>query len=208
MSHVPTYTVVFAKAPVAGFAKTRLIPALGAQGAALLAQHLLAHAVAAAVQAQLGPVELCVTPKMDHAVFAQLRAEHGVALTLQGEGDLGARMDRALTRALVNHRQVVLIGTDAPALGSDMLRSASEALKTADAVFVPALDGGYVLVGLRAPAPELFKNMVWSTATVMQETRERALVCGMCVVELAAVADIDEPSDLCHVPPQWAQFLT
>ena len=80
-------------------------------------------------------------------------------MTLQGDGDLGARMDRALTRALAAHDAAMLIGTDAPALDAAALRRAAAALARHDAVFVPALDGGYALVGLRRPASGLFAGV-------------------------------------------------
>ena len=198
-----TALVVFARAPVAGAAKTRLIPALGAAGAALLAERLLAHAVAAAVHARLGPVELCVTPDATHPSFGRLAREHGVSLQQQGEGDLGERMALALARALSAHRAAVLIGSDAPGLDAAALCAAAAALASHDAVFVPALDGGYALVGLTRPAPELFTGMAWSTSRVMADTRERARAAGLRCAELPPVADIDEPDDLAHLPPGW-----
>ncbi len=204
MTAVSTHLIVFAKAPLAGQAKTRLAPALGAAGAAALAERLLDHAVAAAVAAGLGTVELCVTPAATHPAFLRLQAQQGLHLTLQGEGDLGERMDRALTRALRHSACVLLIGTDAPALDATMLRAAAAALSgaaaEADAVFVPALDGGYALVGLRRAAPALFAGIAWSTPAVMQQTRAQAAAAGLRLAELPAVADIDEPADLMHLP--------
>jgi glycosyltransferase A (GT-A) superfamily protein (DUF2064 family) len=103
---------------------------------------------------------------------------------------------------------VLLMGSDAPALKAPVLRAALQALDTADAVFVPALDGGYVLVGLCRAAPMLFEGMAWSTPQVMQHTRERAAAAGLRVAELAALSDIDEPADLVHVPEGWLDGLT
>jgi rSAM/selenodomain-associated transferase 1 len=198
-----TALIVFAKAPVAGLAKTRLIPALGAAGAAALAERLLVHAVEAAVSAGFDAVELCTTPDTHHPVFTLLTRQHGLALAAQGEGDLGTRMHRALARALLQHDRALLIGSDVPGLDAARLRQADAALATHDAVFVPALDGGYALVGLRRPAPQLFEGMAWSTPQVMQQTRQRAAASGLCVAELVALPDIDEPADLVHLPPGW-----
>ena len=195
--------IIFAKAPVAGLAKTRLIPALGAAGAAALAERLLVHAAAAAVAARLGPVELCVTPDAQHPCFQQLALQHGLHLELQGEGDLGQRMHRALQRALQGHSRVLLMGADAPVLDAALLRQAAAALDSHDAVFVPALDGGYALVGLKQPRPRLFDGMTWSTVHVMQDTRERARDAGLSWTETAPVADIDVPADLQHLPAGW-----
>jgi rSAM/selenodomain-associated transferase 1 len=143
-----TALIVFAKAPEAGRAKTRLIPALGAEGAAALAARLLDHALQQAADAGLAALELCVAPDATHPRLQAAAARHGAALTLQGEGDLGARMQRALSRRLALHERVLLIGTDAPSLDARVLHAAAAALDGHDAVFVPALDGGYALVGL------------------------------------------------------------
>jgi rSAM/selenodomain-associated transferase 1 len=193
--------IVLAKAPVAGLAKTRLIPALGAAGAAQLAERLLAHAVAAGMAAGFDAVELCGSPDAGHPAFARLAARHaGLRLAAQGEGDLGARMHCALARRVAAGAHVLLIGSDAPALDAAMLRAAAQALARHDAVFVPAHDGGYALVGLARLAPMLFTDMAWSTPRVMAETRERARATGLRWAELPPVADIDEPADLVHLP--------
>jgi rSAM/selenodomain-associated transferase 1 len=193
--------IVMAKAPVAGFAKTRLIPALGAEGAAALAARLLDAAVAQA--SAFGEVDLCCAPDTRHPAFQRLADTHSIVLSEQGEGDLGARMARAFERQLAQHGAALMIGTDAPSIDAAMLQRAAHALGDADAVFIPALDGGYALIGLRRPAPTLFTNMAWSTATVMAHTRERLRAAGLRHTELPAVADIDEPADLQHLPPGW-----
>ena len=195
--------IVLAKAPVAGYAKTRLIPALGAAGAAALAQRLLDHAVAQARAARLGPVEVCCAPDSDQPLFARLAALAGVALSCQAPGDLGERMAQALHRALAITPRALLIGSDAPALDAAMLQRAAQALDQADAVFVPAFDGGYALVGLRRPAPSLFDAMAWSTDSVMADTRQRLAAAGLRHVELPPLADIDGPADLVHLPAGW-----
>jgi uncharacterized protein len=201
---VNTTVIVFAKAPVPGFAKTRLMPALGAEGAAALAQRMLSHAVEQACLAGLGPVEICATPDTSHPSFAQLAAQHGVDLTSQGNGDLGQRMHRAFCRVLLPPAgRALLIGTDAPALNAVMLREAADLLIRHDAVFVPAIDGGYALVGLQCADPRWFSDMSWSTPSVMQTTRERLKAASAQWAELPPVADIDEPADLAHLPPAW-----
>jgi rSAM/selenodomain-associated transferase 1 len=204
-----TALIIFAKAPVAGQAKTRLMPALGAEGSARLAQQLLMHAVQQAAQVPWASLELCVSPDTSHPAFAQaqnIARNTGYAhwdLSLQGDGDLGQRMHRALLRGLSRHTAVMLMGTDAPGLNATVLQEAAQALMTHDAVFVPALDGGYALVGLRRPAPELFEGMVWSTPEVMAETRIRAHQAGLLWCELAPVHDLDEPTDFQHLPLDW-----
>jgi len=124
-------------------------------------------------------------------------------LSAQGEGDLGVRMHRALARALHTHRHALLIGSDVPALDAAMLQRADAALAQADAVFVPARDGGYALVGLRRAEASLFEGVDWSTSRVMAQTRERAAAAGLHIAELPPVADIDTPADLAHLPAGW-----
>jgi len=204
---VSTHLIVFAKAPVPGLAKTRLAPALGADGAAALAERLLRHALAQATAAGLGAVELCAAPDPAHPALRAAAAAVGAELTAQGDGDLGLRMHRALARGLAHHGRALLMGTDAPALDATRLRAAAQALATHDAVFVPALDGGYALVGLRRADPRWFQGMTWSHARVMDDTRDRLRAAGACWAELPAVADIDEPADLVHLPPGWRDGL-
>jgi len=195
--------LIFAKAPVPGFAKTRLVPALGAAGAAALAERMLAHAAQAGAQAGLDTVEICAAPDPSHPIFSSLSQAHGLALTAQGAGDLGQRMHQAFERVLSHHATALVIGTDAPALDAAVLARAQAELACNDAVFVPALDGGYALVGLRAPQRALFEGMAWSTPTVMAHTRERLRAAGLRWAELPPVADVDEPADLVHLPAGW-----
>lgn len=202
-----TTVVVFAKAPVAGLAKTRLAPALGAEGAAALAARMLQHTLAQAAAAGLGPVELCAAPDASHPALREAAAAHGATLAVQGDGDLGARMHRAFCRHLPRQGGALLIGTDAPGLDAAVLRDAAQALASHDAVFVPALDGGYALVGLRESDERCFAGMTWSHARVMEDTRERLRAAGLRWKELPAVADVDEPADLVHLPAGWLDAL-
>lgn len=197
--------VVLAKTPLAGFAKSRLIPALGAEGAAALAEQLLRRTVREANAARVGPVELCGTPDIDGPLFQELQQLHGVQLTKQIGADLGERMARALNRWVWSNGRCILIGTDAPAVDAKVLQRAAAALDRADCVFVPAYDGGYALVGLRQEVPCIFTKIDWSTPSVMETTRERVLDSGLSLVELDAVHDIDEPADLAHLPESWAK---
>lgn len=206
-----TALIVFAKAPVAGQAKTRLVPALGEAGAAALAERMLQHTMDAALAAGPAALELCVTPDASHPGVVGQARRRGVGLSLQGEGDLGLRMQRALLRHLQTRPRALLLGTDAPALDAPLLQRAAAALHAHDAVFVPALDGGYVAIGLRRGAAEaaraVFEHMTWSTPEVMAETRRRLATAGLHWVELPPVADIDEPADLVHLPPGWLHRL-
>ncbi len=205
-----TQLIVMAKAPLPGLAKTRLIPALGADGAARLAARLLAHTLQQARAADLGDVLLACAPDTTHPAFAAQAALGGVTLVPQGDGDLGARMQRLLAHALASAARALIIGTDAPALDAAVLRAADAALAQpgTDAVLVPAADGGYALLGLRreaaARASSLFEAMPWSTPQVLAETRRRLAAAGLRHAELATLHDIDEPADLQHLPGRLA----
>jgi len=197
-------TLVFARAPVAGQAKTRLIPALGAHGAARLHRRLVRQALAVASGASPGEVELWCAPDCRHPFFAECAREFGCSLHAQPAGDLGERMRAALAAAL----PALLLGSDAPRLGVDALRNAGLALVSGnDCVLVPALDGGYVMIGLSVPAPGLFQNMPWGGPEVLAETRQRCVRLGLSLVELAACSDLDRPEDLALCPPHLLDGL-
>lgn len=187
---------VFAKAPIPGLAKTRLIPALGTRGSARLQRQLTRMAVRTAIAADLGPVTLWCAPDARHRFFRALHRTTGVACRDQTSGDLGERMHTAF-RLHCAAGPLLLIGTDCPPLSPRHLRDAAQALMVeAEAVFQPAEDGGYVLVGLRAPQPDLFHSIRWSTPSVMAETRDRVRTAGLAVQELEVLWDLDRPEDL------------
>ncbi len=195
----PVQIAVLAKAPLPGLAKTRLIPALGARGAARLQRQFTLATLRSAQSARLGAVTLWCTPDARHRFFRALRASTGVACLVQASGDLGARMHTAF-RVHCAQGPLLLVGTDCPALRPVHLRRAAQALVDGDdAVFIPAEDGGYVLVGLRRPQPALFTDMSWSTPGVMAQTRSRARALGLQVRELETLWDVDRPADLARL---------
>lgn len=199
--------MVFAKAPVSGRVKTRLIPALGAVGAARLARYLLDHTLEQARLAELGTVELCASPALATPDWADYSLSPEVECSAQGDGDLGARLARAAQRHLVQAVRVLLIGADCPALSARRLRAAAAALNAHDAVLYPALDGGYVLLGLRADHPSLFTAIPWSTAQVAALTLARMQTLGLHVWVGETLPDIDAPADLIHLPEHLGQAL-
>jgi hypothetical protein len=197
-----TPIIVFARAPVAGAAKTRLIPALGAAGAAALHERLVDRTLATAIAAGIGPVELCCAPDAAHPALAALARAHGATLGDQGRGDLGDRMLAAFRRTLAGRAGcAILIGSDCPALEPAHLRRAAASLAGgADAVLAPAEDGGYVLIGLKRAPASLFERIRWGEPTVMAETRERLAALGMRWEELETLWDVDRPEDLARLP--------
>ncbi len=185
---------VFAKAPVAGEVKTRLVPLLGEAAAAELHETLVRRALATAREAGLGPVSLWCTPDTGHPFFAACAAEFGAALQEQRGGHLGERMARAFERLLANG-PALLVGSDCPSLLASDLRAAATSLATHDAVVQPAEDGGYVLVGLARPVRGLFELIRWGEADVMRDTRDRLRSAGATWRELPMRWDIDRPED-------------
>jgi len=199
----PVRIVIIAKAPRPGYAKTRLIPALGAQGAATLAQQMLRHAVHIALQADIGPVELCAAPDKGDTAWAALALPPKLTWSDQGEGDLGERMARAAQRTLNQGESVLLIGTDCPQMDSSHLQRAAASLQTHHACLTPTLDGGYALLGLNQFHGSLFDHMPWSTAAVAAETRRRAAAVPWTLHLMPNLRDVDEPEDLHALPEGW-----
>jgi rSAM/selenodomain-associated transferase 1 len=191
-----TAVIVFAKAPQPGAVKTRLIPALGAEGAAALHTKLAKHALDTVRSASLKPVEMHCAPDADDPFFRYCQGHYGVALERQVTGDLGTRMHAAFAAALAAHARVLMIGTDCPALTARHLRQAEKALREGhDAVFAPCEDGGYALIGLTRADPKLFDGIAWSSASVMTETHERLKALGWKWHELETLWDVDRPED-------------
>jgi rSAM/selenodomain-associated transferase 1 len=186
---------VFARAPVAGEVKTRLVASLGAEGAARLHARLVRHALACASAAGVGRVELWCAPDASHPFFARCAAEFGASLRAQHGADLGSRMAHAFRAALGDNAALVLIGSDCPALTPQALRAAAAALATHEAAIAPAEDGGYVLVALSRPDPGIFSDIAWGGSGVMAETRARLERAGIRWKELETLWDIDRPED-------------
>ena len=185
---------ILAKAPIPGLAKTRLIPHLGADGAAALQRWLLRRALATALAADLGPVTLWCAPETDHPDFAACQALGPVRLCRQPDVDLGGRMHAAVAES--SAAGTLVIGTDCPALTPDVLREAAAALREHDAVVIPAEDGGYVLIGLRRPVHAVFQHVEWSTDRVMAQTRRQLQAAGLTWRELAPLWDVDRFEDV------------
>lgn len=196
-------TIVFAKAPRAGEVKTRLIPLLGAEGAAALHRQLTRRTLVTATDAGLGPVELHAAPDIDDAFLQDCAKRFGVALLPQRGNDLGERMRNAFDDALVRHGRVLIIGTDCPVLTLRHLDDAQAALQTHDAVLIPAQDGGYALIGLTRCDHRLFENIAWGGDTVLAATRERLRALKWRWHELETLWDIDRPEDY----RRWSELV-
>ncbi|MDP3811983.1 MAG: TIGR04283 family arsenosugar biosynthesis glycosyltransferase [Hydrogenophaga sp.] len=193
----PAAVAIMAKAPVAGLAKTRLMSLLGAAGAARAQRGFVLQTLSTVRAASTGAVTLWCAPDASHRFFRALSDRCGVHALVQADGDLGHRMASAMTHHFnrTPHTPLLIVGTDCPVLTPDHLQQAADALQTCDAVLIPAVDGGYVLIGLRRPVPEVFTEVGWSTPQVMAQTRERLHLAGASWYELPALWDVDEPAD-------------
>jgi len=191
-----TRLLVFAKAPRAGSVKTRLIPLLGAAGAAALHMRLIAHTLATARAAGISPLELHAAPDCDDPFLRRCARRYGAALVAQAPGDLGTRMAIALEQALLHSRSAILLGTDCAVLTARHLDAARRVLASGtDAVLAPAEDGGYALIGLARCDRRLFDGIAWGAACVMNQTRAALSELGWRWRELEMLWDVDRPED-------------
>jgi rSAM/selenodomain-associated transferase 1 len=185
---------VVAKEPVAGLAKTRLVPALGEVGAARAAAAMLADTLAA-VRASGADPWLCFTPAEARERLGRLAP--GFGLLAQGAGDLGDRLAACLGDLLgTGADRVVIVGADTPQVPPATYRRAFSLLDEADVVLGPALDGGYYLVAAKAARPDLFVGITMGTGTVLSETLARAAGAGLQVALLPPLRDLDRVEDL------------
>ena len=194
--------IVFTRFPRPGTTKTRLIPALGREGAAALQRRLTGMTLAAVEP-------LRQDSGQDRGVVVEIRYAGGHRAAMldwlgdrylygaQGRGDLGERLARAGRDAFRRGAtKVVIIGTDCPALTAEVVSRAFLHLATADLVVGPALDGGYYLIGLNRPTPELFKDIPWGSSLVLRATLAQAGRLGLSAARLPILRDLDRPEDL------------
>lgn len=188
--------LIFVKTPLVGGVKTRLIPVLGAEGAAALHRRLVARTLTMTLSAALCPVQCWYWPSLDDPVFDPWKDHPGISFHRQPEGDLGDRMLAAASRALGDAVAAVLIGADCPLLGAEHLEQALHMLDQRDAALGPAEDGGYILLGLRRAEPAVFRGVDWGTHRVLEQTRARLRALGWEWEELPVLRDLDRPEDL------------
>ena len=189
--------IVFARAPRAGQAKTRLIPALGADGAASFYRCLLLDRCDQMRALDDVAAIVAFTPDDAHSELAELLPS--IPLWAQGDGDLTARLVRATNRAFAEgYGPVLVMDSDSPTLPPSFVADAIAALQAGerDAMIVPATDGGYVLLGLNQPSPAVFEAIPWSSDQVLATTLARAEAAGLSVGLMPAWRDIDEPEDV------------
>ncbi len=191
---------VFARAPRLGAVKTRLETTLGTVSTLAVYRRLLARALTCAAASQAEHAFLYAAQANEVAYFERQLEPTRWRVATQTGADLGARMANCFAELLAAHRAVVVIGSDIADMHSDDLNAAFAALQgDHECVIGPSADGGYWLIGLRAPQPNLFCDISWSSATVYAETRTRITASGMSCAEVALRHDIDEAADLAHL---------
>ena len=190
--------IQFAKAPEAGKVKTRLIPALGEQGALALHKRLIRKVFAELTKAKLCQIELWVSGYRVAPFFNKLiENTKACPIHLQTEGDLGQRMQHALEQVLTNCSYALIVGSDCPAVTQDYLEQALVALEQgADVVIGPAEDGGYVLIGMRRVYSKLFNDIDWGSDRVFAQTEEKLKSIACTWIKLPELWDVDRPEDL------------
>ena len=208
MSRSSYKIIVLAKAPIAGQAKTRMIPQLGEAGAAQLQQRLLQHTISLCHQAQLADIALYCSPNTQQPIFQQLQQEYGISLHQQQGNDIGQRMHHAIEEQLRQKSKVVLVGTDCPSLNAGHLKAAFDSLSQQSPLAIaPAKDGGYVLIAATRIHPAIFQNIHWSSERVYAQTQQAIKQLGWQHTQLQILRDLDTPDDLKYLNKQQRQIL-
>lgn len=188
--------IQFAREPVPGAVKTRLVPAVTPEQACEIHTDLVRHTTRLLVTAGLAEVRLDVTGDPGHPLFRQCLALGVAGVRMQSGADIGERMLNALRHGLGSHERVVLVGSDCPQFDQEYLGAALAALETRDVVVGPARDGGYVLIGVRCADPRWFEGVAWGTDRVYRQTVTRLDASGANWQALPPLADVDRPEDL------------
>lgn len=197
--------IIFTRYPEPGLTKTRLIPTLGAKGAATLQQQMTEYTLSKVRELQNRPLSVEVRFTGGSLSLIQDWLGSDPIYQPQGEGDLGERIARSLSVAFrAGMERIVIIGTDCPGLNANLLTKAFHHLHSHDLVLGPALDGGYYLIGLRYFILELFTDINWGTAEVLHQTVAIAKKLDLSVAYLPQLADVDRPEDL----PVWEMRLS
>jgi rSAM/selenodomain-associated transferase 1 len=189
--------IIFAKAPIPGQVKKRLIPALGKKGATKLHQEMLEQKLRLTHDNNIAPVELHCWPDTDHSHFQEIQARYPLKLQHQRGSNLGERMAHAIQQTTKENCNAVLIGTDCPPLDRSYLIQAFQVLQDgAEAVIGPAEDGGYILIGLRRFNNDIFQDIEWGSDRVLSQTKSKLKQLSINHIELDTLWDVDRPEDL------------
>jgi uncharacterized protein len=190
--------IIFSRYPEPGKTKTRMIPALGALGAAELQREMTEHTLKTAIALKLSrnlAIEVHFTDGNVQSMTKWLGKDFDYIA--QVSGDLGNKMRSAFERAFtLDNQRVVIVGIDCPDLNQKILTTAFNSLQHHDLVLGAAEDGGYYLIGLNQPIAQLFENITWGTEQVLNQTKNIAQQLKLNVHYLPTLADVDRPEDL------------
>mgnify|MGYP003466280102 FL=1 len=190
--------IIFSRYPEPGKTKTRMIPALGALGAAELQRKMTEHTLKTAIALKLSR-NLAIKVHFAGGNIQSMMEWLGEDFDYipQVLGDLGHKMHSSFERAFaLGSQRVVIIGTDCPDIEQTILTQAFDSLERHDLVLGVAEDGGYYLIGLNQPIAELFQNINWGTEQVLNQTQNIAQQLKLNVYYLPTLADVDRPEDL------------
>jgi rSAM/selenodomain-associated transferase 2/rSAM/selenodomain-associated transferase 1 len=200
---MPERLIVFTRFPEPGITKTRLIPALGAKGAAHLQRQMTEHILATAAKVSKPPgLTIEVHHEGGNTGLMQEWLGPQFSYRPQGPGDLGRRMTRAFEAAFRDSKgAAVIVGSDIPGISADIIQQAFEGLQKNDLVLGPARDGGYYLIGMKNTIPaetyaRLFEGINWGTGEVLSQTLQTARESGLRFILLESLGDVDLPVDL------------
>ncbi len=190
---------IMAKQPRVGYSKTRLCPPLTPAQAAALAEALLRDSLALGAGLADTTLAVAVTPPDALDYFRGL-APPDTQLLPVAAADVGEALDKTLTTLLQQgFRRALAFNADGPSAPPMLFPLAFTMLETHDVVYGPSADGGYWLVGVRQPQPELFYNIHWSTPQVMRQSLQRAAQAGLRAALLPEWYDVDTPADLARL---------
>lgn len=192
--------LIFTKSPVLGEVKTRLQPEYSPEQSLIVHKSLLANTLELTKKLDNIDVELCCAPDRNTSFFLECEDKYPLELNNQHGADLGERMALSFSIALQKYENVVVIGTDCPDIDEGYINEAFTALNEVDAVIGPAMDGGYVLLGLRKFALEIFSGISWGGDTVLVQTENALDELGWSYKELTMKNDVDRPEDLLRYP--------
>jgi len=196
MSGVDAVVLLYAKAPVDGEVNTRLIPDIGVRAATQLQDDLIHHRLTMLTQQNSWDVRLLCSPDKQADYFVQCNQQYPLSLYAQSGDDLGERMLNGVVQALQCYKHCIVIGTDAPMLDAELINNAIQQLRSGtEVVFVPAEDGGYVLLGMKQRYSFLFQGIDWGSEKVMQQSRDRLHENNIAFKELPTCWDIDTLKD-------------
>lgn len=192
--------LIFTRSPVLGEVKTRLQPDYSQEQSLTVHKNLLLNTLAHTKKLDGIDVELCCTPDRTTMFFLNCENNFPIELSNQYGADLGEKMAFSFSVALQTYENVVVIGTDCPDIDADYISRAFSELSVNDAVIGPAIDGGYVLLGLRKFSTEIFQGIVWGSGTVFIQTENALNDLSWSYKELDIMHDVDRPEDLQRYP--------